>query len=92
MGDASFDAIKREADATTRTGRLHDIEQFSASRFIFLRFNYTTGDAAGQNMTGRATSRACERPLADVRGRRVRERCGTWRVRRPARKIRSRYR
>ena len=57
---ASFDAIKREADATTRTGRLHDIEQFSASRFIFLRFNYTTGDAAGQNMTGKATSRACD--------------------------------
>jgi hydroxymethylglutaryl-CoA reductase (NADPH) len=57
---ASFDAIKREADATTRAGRLHDIEQFSASRFIFLRFNYTTGDAAGQNMTGKATSRACD--------------------------------
>ena len=57
---ASFDAIKREADATTRTGRLHDIEQFSAGKFIFLRFNYTTGDAAGQNMTGKATSRACD--------------------------------
>jgi hydroxymethylglutaryl-CoA reductase (NADPH) len=56
---ASFDAIKREADATSHTGRLHDIEQFSASRFIFLRFNYTTGDAAGQNMTGKATSQAC---------------------------------
>ena len=56
---ASFDAIKREADASTRTGRLHDIDQYSASRFIFLRFNYTTGDAAGQNMTGKATSRAC---------------------------------
>jgi hydroxymethylglutaryl-CoA reductase (NADPH) len=57
---ASFDAIKREADATTRSGRLRDIEQFSASRFIFLRFSYTTGDAAGQNMTGKATSRACD--------------------------------
>ena len=57
---ANFDAIKRQADATTHTGRLHDIEQFSASRFIFLRFNYSTGDAAGQNMTGKATSRACD--------------------------------
>jgi hydroxymethylglutaryl-CoA reductase (NADPH) len=57
---ASFDTIKREADATTRTGRLQDIEQFSASRFLFLRFNYTTGDAAGQNMTGKATSRVCD--------------------------------
>jgi len=56
---ASFAAIKAEADATTRVGRLHDIEQFSASRFMFLRFNYTTGDAAGQNLTGKATQHAC---------------------------------
>jgi hydroxymethylglutaryl-CoA reductase (NADPH) len=56
---ASFAAIKAEADATTRAGRLHDIEQFPASRFMFLRFNYTTGDAAGQNLTGKATLSAC---------------------------------
>jgi hydroxymethylglutaryl-CoA reductase (NADPH) len=56
---ARFAAIKAEADATTRVGRLHDIEQFPASRFMFLRFNYTTGDAAGQNLTGKATDRAC---------------------------------
>ena len=56
---ASFAAIKAEADATTHVGRLHDIEQFPASRFMFLRFNYTTGDAAGQNLTGKATRRAC---------------------------------
>ena len=56
---ASFAAIKAEADATTRVGRLHDIEQFPASRFMFLRFNYTTGDAAGQNLTGKATHHAC---------------------------------
>jgi hydroxymethylglutaryl-CoA reductase (NADPH) len=56
---ASFPAVKAEADASTHVGRLHDIEQFAASRFLFLRFNYTTGDAAGQNLTGRATLRAC---------------------------------
>ena len=56
---ASFAAIKAEADATTHVGRLHDIEQFPASRFMFLRFNYTTGDAAGQNLTGKATRCAC---------------------------------
>jgi hydroxymethylglutaryl-CoA reductase (NADPH) len=57
---ANFGAIKREADATTRTGRLHDIEQFSASRLLFLRFNFTTGDAAGQNMVSKATWQACD--------------------------------
>jgi hydroxymethylglutaryl-CoA reductase (NADPH) len=70
---AAFDDIKRQADATTRTGRLRDIEQFSASRFIFLRFNYTTGDAAGQNLTGKATSRACDWILAHYPG--VRQFC-----------------
>jgi hydroxymethylglutaryl-CoA reductase (NADPH) len=56
---ANFAAIKSAAEATTKTGRLHDIEQYPASRFLFLRFNFTTGDAAGQNLTGKATQRAC---------------------------------
>jgi hydroxymethylglutaryl-CoA reductase (NADPH) len=56
---ANFEVIKREAEASTRTGRLHDIEQYSASRYLFLRFNYTTGDAAGQNLAGKATWHAC---------------------------------
>lgn len=54
-----FADIKREAETATRTGHLRDIEQFSASRYLFLRFSFTTGDAAGQNMVGRATWRAC---------------------------------
>lgn len=56
---ANFAAIKRQAETTTSVGRLHDIEQFSASRYLFLRFNFTTGDAAGQNLTGKATAQAC---------------------------------
>jgi hydroxymethylglutaryl-CoA reductase (NADPH) len=56
---ANFDAIRAEAEATTRIGHLCDIEQFSASRYVFLRFNFTTGDAAGQNLSGKATSQAC---------------------------------
>jgi hydroxymethylglutaryl-CoA reductase (NADPH) len=54
-----FDEIKRAAETTTRSGRLQDIEQYSASRMLFTRFNYTTGDAAGQNLTGKATAAAC---------------------------------
>ena len=54
-----FDAIKLAAEATTRSGRLKDIETYSASRILFTRFNYTTGDAAGQNLTGKATAAAC---------------------------------
>ncbi len=56
----NFDEIKRRAESTTRVGKLRDIEQYAAGRVRFLRFNYTTGDAAGQNMVGKATKAACD--------------------------------
>ena len=56
----NFATIKQYAESTTSVGKLRDIEQYSASRFRFLRFNYTTGDAAGQNMVGKATKAACD--------------------------------
>ena len=55
-----FAPIKAAAEATTRTGRLQSIGQFAVGPLRHLRFNYTTGDAAGQNMTGKATFAACE--------------------------------
>jgi hydroxymethylglutaryl-CoA reductase (NADPH) len=55
-----FEEIKRAAESTTRSGKLRNIEQYPASRMLFTRFNYTTGDAAGQNLTGKATWAACE--------------------------------
>jgi len=51
----NFDNIKKQAESTTSSGKLIKIEQFPASKFMFLRFNFTTGDAAGQNMVGKAT-------------------------------------
>ena len=56
----NFAEIKARAELTTRVGKLRDIQQFPASRFLYLRFNYTTGDAAGQNMVGKATKAACD--------------------------------
>ena len=47
--------IREEAEATSSIAKLRDIDTYLASRFVYLRFNYTTGDAAGQNMVGRAT-------------------------------------
>jgi hydroxymethylglutaryl-CoA reductase (NADPH) len=63
-----FDQIKQAADSTTRTGRLRGIEQYSASRILFTRFDYTTGDAAGQNLTGKATAAACAWIAANYAG------------------------
>lgn len=56
----NFAEIKAKAEMTTSVGKLRDIQQFPASRFLYLRFNYTTGDAAGQNMVGKATKAACD--------------------------------
>ncbi|HEX8567738.1 MAG TPA: hydroxymethylglutaryl-CoA reductase [Pyrinomonadaceae bacterium] len=56
----NFAEIKARAETTTSVGKLRDIQQFPASRFLYLRFNFTTGDAAGQNMVGKATKAACD--------------------------------
>jgi len=57
--EENIDAIREQAEGSTTIGKLRNIEQYTASRFVFLRFNYTSGDAAGQNMTGKATAAAC---------------------------------
>lgn len=57
--DDHFEEIAAAAQETTSSGRLVEIQRFSASRMLYTRFNYTTGDAAGQNMTGKATFAAC---------------------------------
>ena len=54
-----FDEVKAAAEETTSSGKLIEIEQYSASRILYTRFDYTTGDAAGQNLTGKATAAAC---------------------------------
>jgi hydroxymethylglutaryl-CoA reductase (NADPH) len=56
----NFASVKSAAEETTRLGKLIDIGQYQVGPLRYLRFNYTTGDAAGQNMTGRATWAACE--------------------------------
>jgi len=57
--DDHLDDIKESAERTTRFGKLHNIRQYAIGPLRYLRFNYTTGDAAGQNMTGKATLAAC---------------------------------
>jgi len=51
--------IREQAEATSNVARLDNIDPYLSNKFAFLRFNYTTGDAAGQNMVGRATFAAC---------------------------------
>ena len=58
--DEHFEDVKRAAESTTRSGRLNYIGQYSIGPLRYLRLNYSTGDAAGQNMTGKATLAACQ--------------------------------
>jgi hydroxymethylglutaryl-CoA reductase (NADPH) len=57
--DAHLDEIRREAEATSHVAHLLYIETYLSNKFAYLRFDYATGDAAGQNMVGRATFAAC---------------------------------
>ncbi|GAB4402322.1 MAG: hydroxymethylglutaryl-CoA reductase [Microscillaceae bacterium] len=56
---AHFEAIKAQAESTTQTGKLKNIEQYAAGKMRWLCFNFLTGDAAGQNMVTKATHKAC---------------------------------
>ena len=58
--DENFDQIKAQAETSTTVGKLVEIEHYVFHNYVNTRFNFTTGDAAGQNMTGRATYVACE--------------------------------
>lgn len=54
-----LEEIRQVAESTSRVARLKHIDYSLSNRFAYLRFNYTTGDAAGQNMVGKATFAAC---------------------------------
>jgi len=55
----NMERIVEEAEATSRVAKLNYVDPYLASKFAYMRFNFTTGDAAGQNMVGRATFAAC---------------------------------
>jgi hydroxymethylglutaryl-CoA reductase (NADPH) len=57
--DDHLDEIRDQAEATSSVAKLAYIDPYLAAKFAYLRFNFTTGDAAGQNMVGRATFAAC---------------------------------
>ncbi len=55
-----FADVAAAAEATSSVASLVEIERYIAGRFLYCRFDYRTGDAAGQNMTGKSTRAACE--------------------------------
>jgi len=56
---ANMEKIKVASEATDPFVHFKHVDYYLAARFAYLRFNYTTGDAGGQNMVGKATFAAC---------------------------------
>ncbi|MBI5691337.1 MAG: hydroxymethylglutaryl-CoA reductase [Verrucomicrobia bacterium] len=55
-----FEALRAAAEATTRHGRLRDLRFTVEGNHVYLLLDYTTGDAAGQNMVTIATQAVCD--------------------------------
>ena len=55
-----FDTFKDIAKTTTRYGILKDIRATLEGNHVYINFEYTTGDASGQNMVTIATEAVCQ--------------------------------
>jgi hydroxymethylglutaryl-CoA reductase (NADPH) len=56
---AQMDEFRQRAEATTRHGKLIDLRITVEGNHVYLNFEFTTGDAAGQNMVTIATEAIC---------------------------------
>lgn len=57
---ANLPDVRRVGEATTRHGHLTDVRVTLEGSNVYLIFEFTTGDAAGQNMVTIATQAICE--------------------------------
>jgi len=64
--DEHMEDIRVHAESTSRHAKLLNVEKYLVGRFVYLRFNYSTGDAAGQNMVSMATFVSCNWILSQV--------------------------
>jgi len=56
---SQWEAFQREADSTTRYGKLFDMRTAIEGNHVYLHFDFETADAAGQNMVTIATEAIC---------------------------------
>ncbi len=64
--DGHLAQIREAAEATSSVAKLLYVDTYLVNKFAYLRFNFATGDAAGQNMVGRATFAACSWILEQI--------------------------
>ena len=60
------DVLRQVAESTTRHGRLKDLRVSIEGNHVYVIFEYTTGDASGQNMVTIATDAVCRHIIANA--------------------------
>lgn len=58
--DQNLEPVRAAAESTTSVGKLSHVERYAVGSMLYTRMNFTTGDAAGQNMSGKAAQAACQ--------------------------------
>ncbi len=58
--DQNFEIMKKVAASTTKHGKLVSYKSFMQGRIVYLRLDFSTGDAMGMNMVTKATHEICE--------------------------------
>ncbi len=66
--ETHIEEIKREAESTSSVAKLAFIQKWPIHNILYMRWNFSTGDAAGQNMVSRATDHACRWILSNYPG------------------------
>ena len=67
------ETLRQVCTESDRFVSLKYVDYYLASRFCYTRFNFTTGDAAGMNMVGKATFAACNWILQNFDGAEVKD-------------------
>ncbi|TVQ31784.1 MAG: hydroxymethylglutaryl-CoA reductase, partial [Wenzhouxiangella sp.] len=67
------ETLRQVCSESDRFVSLKYVDYYLASRFCYTRFNFTTGDAAGMNMVGKATFAACNWILQNYDGAEVKD-------------------
>ncbi|MEM8499808.1 MAG: hydroxymethylglutaryl-CoA reductase [Pseudomonadota bacterium] len=58
--DGNYNAVKEQAESTSSVAKLEFVQRWPMHNLLYMRWNYSTGDAAGQNMVSKATDHAAK--------------------------------
>jgi len=58
--EKKFSLLQQVAESTTNNGKLESYNSFIQGKVVFLRLNFSTGDAMGMNMISKASQKICE--------------------------------